>query len=61
MQRRRSMAKQQETHPRCHHNVFFLFTRKLSPLTHLFLIINGIKIIPSLEVSFLGFLLETPN
>jgi hypothetical protein len=41
--------------------VFVLFTRKLSPLTHLFLIINGIKIIPSLEVSFLGFLLETPN
>jgi hypothetical protein len=38
--------------------VFVLFTRKLSPLTHPFLITYGIKIIPSLEVSFLGFLLD---
>ena len=38
--------------------VFALFSRKHSPLTHLFLVINGVKILSSLEVSFLGFLLD---
>jgi hypothetical protein len=38
--------------------VFVLFSRKHSSLTHLFLVINGVKILSSLEVSFLGFLLD---